>query len=301
LSKKPSPIFRCSIKISVIKVSRLVVSNANRSLFKNAKRWGSCLTPAYAVTLLLCLNISAHAADTAPSYPEILVDDARHVLSSPARWQEQDWRDMGLAALGIAGAVALIDRPVRDEMRRHAPNDSRFMHEAERFGSEYSLALLGGFYLAGALGNDERAQAVAEDGLSALLIAGGIITPAIKVVAGRSRPSETSAVADFHPFSGGPSFPSGHATRAFAVAAVISNHYDETWVTCSSYTLASLVGVARSYHDAHFASDVLAGALIGTWVGKSVVAHNKQMHSGKVVVLPEIAPGLVGVRVVSQL
>src|SRR3989338_2076641 len=98
--------------------------------------------------LLLGLACTAHAAGTEPSYPEILVGDAKHVLSSPSRWQEQDWSDMGLAALGIAGAVALIDHHVRDEMRRHAPNDSRFMHEAERFGSEYSLVLLGGFYLA---------------------------------------------------------------------------------------------------------------------------------------------------------
>ena len=250
--------------------------------------------------LLLGLACTAHAAGTEPSYPEILVGDAKHVLSSPSRWQEQDWSDMGLAALGIAGAVALIDHHVRDEMRRHAPNDSRFMHEAERFGSEYSLVLLGGFYLAGTLGNDEKALAVAEDGLSALIIAGGIITPAIKIVAGRSRPSENTGVADFRPFSGGSSFPSGHATRAFALAAVISERYDETWVTWPSYTLASLAGVARSYHDLHFASDVLAGAIIGTWVGKSVASHNKQLRSGRVVLLPEIAPGLVGVRMVSK-
>ena len=63
------------------------------------------------------------------------------------------------------------------------------------------------------------------------------------------------------------------------MASVIANHYDETWVSYSSYTVAGLVGVARIYHDAHFASDVLAGALIGTLVGKSVVARNKTMRS----------------------
>lgn len=255
--------------------------------------------------LQLGLACAAQAADTAPSYPEILIDDARHVLSAPARWQEQEWQDMGLVALGIAGVAAILDRPVRDEMRLHAPNDNRFMLEVERFGKEYSFAVLGGFYLAGALGNDEKAAAVAEDGLSALLIASGIITPAIKIVAGRSRPRDNEGIANFHWFSKGynssnSSFPSGHTTHAFALASVFANHYDKTWVTCTSYTIAGLVGVARSYHDAHFASDILAGALIGTLVGKSVVAHNRPMRSGQVVLLPEIMPGLVGVRMVRK-
>jgi len=52
---------------------------------------------------------------------------------------------MRLAALGIAGVAAILDRPVRDEMRRHVPNDNRFMLEVERFGKEYSFAVLGGF------------------------------------------------------------------------------------------------------------------------------------------------------------
>lgn len=255
--------------------------------------------------LLLCLTFPVRADDSAPSYPEIVVDDARHVLTSPLRWQGQDWQEMGLAALGIAGAVAAIDRPVRDEMRRHAPNDSRVMLEIERFGKEYSLVMLGGFYLAGVLEDDEKAKAVAGDGLSSIIIASGIIMPAIKYVTGRSRPRDNDGTAHLHWFSKGyptsnSSFPSGHATQAFALAAVFSNHYDETWVTWSSYTLASLVGVARSYHDAHFVSDILAGALIGTLVGKSVVAHNKQMRSGEVALLPEIRRGLVGVRLNMQ-
>ena len=62
-------------------------------------------------------------------------------------------------------------------------------------------------------------------------------------------------------------------------------------MTCTSYSIASLVGLARIYHQAHFASDVVAGAMIGTLVGKSVVSYNNDLRSGKVVLLPDVAHG----------
>jgi hypothetical protein len=40
--------------------------------------------------------------------------------------------------------------------------------------------------------------------------------------------------------------------------------------------------------------------MIGTWVGKSVVAHNATLRSHKVVLLPEISRGLIGVRIVGS-
>lgn len=253
--------------------------------------------------LLLGLTRTAEAADTEPSYPEILVDDVKYVITSPSRWQENEWQDFGLAAFGVIGVAAIIDRPVQDEMHRHAPNNNGFMLGVERFGAEYSIGVLGGFFLAGAMGN-ETAAAVALDGFAASIIASGIITPAIKTIMGRARPRENIGTAKFQPLNVGysfnSSFPSGHTTEAFALASVIANHYEEPWITGASYSVAGLVGAARMYHDAHFASDVLAGALIGTLVGKSVVAHNKQMRSGQVALLPEITPGMVGVRMVGK-
>ncbi len=272
---------------------------------------GSCPTLRRTRDFLLCTVLTlllvgtARADDTPPySYPVILLDDAKHVLTAPTRWQKPEWQYLGLAAVGIIGVATIADGPVRDEMTRHVPNDNRFIHNIERFGAQYSVGVLGGFYLAGAIGNNETATSVAQDGLTASIIASGIITPAIKFVTGRARPRENLGVAHFHPFSlsysSNSSFPSGHTTEAFALASVISGHYEETWVACASYSVAGLVGVARSYHGAHFASDILAGALIGTLVGKSVVAHNKSLRSGTVMLLPEITTGSIGVRLTSN-
>ncbi|MDO8812270.1 MAG: phosphatase PAP2 family protein [Gallionella sp.] len=245
--------------------------------------------------LLFSLSQPAQAADAAPTYPQLVVDDIKHVVIAPSRWEKQEWQNLGLATLAVVGTAAVVDRPWRDGMRRHS-GTSTFMRNVERFGAEYSLGVLGGFYLAGAVWNNDKATTVAQDGLAASLIASGIVTPALKYATGRSRPRENADIAHSRPFSGAASFPSGHTTQAFAVASVISAHYDETWVTYSSYGVAGLVGLARTYHDAHFASDILAGALIGTLVGQSIVAHNQQRRSGKVALIPDIAPNRLGVR-----
>lgn len=249
-------------------------------------------------SLLLCLCGAAHAAELTASYPDLLLDDIQHVVTAPSRWQTQEWKNFGWASLAVAGTAVVIDGPLRDEMRRQ-PGNSSFMLNIERLGAEYSVGVLGGFYLAGSMANDDTAIMVAQDGLTASIIASGLITPAIKIVTGRSRPYENAGTNNFQSLGANnhnSSFPSGHTTEAFALASVISAHYDETWVKSSAYTVATLVGVARSYHDAHFASDVLAGALIGYWVGQSVVAHNRQKRARNILLLPETAQDIIGLR-----
>jgi membrane-associated phospholipid phosphatase len=118
------------------------------------------------------------------------------------------------------------------------------------------------------------------DSVSASIIAGGIITPVLKFAVGRSRPRETSGTYVFKPFSAHQSFPSGHATQAFAVATVIASHYTEWWEQTLAYGAAGLVGVGRIQQNAHFASDVVAGSAIGWAVGRAVVhRHDTPSHS----------------------
>ena len=250
--------------------------------------------------LLLC-NASL-AAETTPSYHTVLFEDIKFTASSPARWQTDDWKDVGWASLAVVTTAIAIDAPLRDEMRNQ-PRGNTFMLQIERLGAEYSIGVVGGFFLAGSLGGNDTALRVAQDGLSASIIASGLITPALKIATGRSRPYEDAGTYNFQGLGANKlnsSFPSGHTTEAFALASVIAAHYEETWVKNSAYAVASLVGIARTYHDAHFASDVLAGAFIGNWVGQSVVAHNQLHRSGAIVLLPEFAPEMSGLRLAGR-
>ncbi len=256
----------------------------------------SLRTIAFSGIPLVVLAHSALAEEVHLSYPELLWDDVKHVITEPLRWEDQDWRAAEWDALAIVGTAVIIDRPVRDEMRRHSAN-RQFMVQVERFGSQYAIGIVGAFYVTGTLGDNAKSMQVANDSLAASLVASGIVTPTIKLVVGRSRPRDNVGIYNFKPFSNfNASFPSGHATEAFALASVISNHYQETWVACASYSIAGLVGIARIYHGAHFASDVFAGAMIGTTVGKSVVGYNQTFRAAKITLEPDIAPGRLGLR-----
>jgi membrane-associated phospholipid phosphatase len=231
-------------------------------------------------------------------YGRLLLKDTGHVLTAPAHWERDDWQNFGLVSLGIVGS-ALLDRQIQIWTQDHQSNtQDNIARIFEPFGAEYSAAVIGAFYIGGLATDDVNARTVAQDSISASLIAAGIITPALKVIAGRNRPSADQGAYDFHPFNGGASFPSGHATQAFAVASVISAHYEPVWIKVSAYSVASLVGYARIYHNQHFLSDVVAGAAIGTVVGHSVVRLNDDRRGSGLAFAPLMDGDTQGLTVV---
>ncbi len=71
-------------------------------------------------------------------------------------------------------------------------------------------------------------------------------------------------------------FPSGHAAGAFALATVFSRRYARhRWVPWVAYGLAGTVGFSRITLQAHFPSDVFAGAALGYVIGHYVVLQQR--------------------------
>ncbi len=87
---------------------------------------------------------------------------------------------------------------------------------------------------------------------------------ALKYAAGRERPYQTTG--PNHWGAGGSSFPSLHATAAFAIGTVFaeSGQGGYRWVTrILGYGVAGFTAYERLRHNDHWLSDVVAGAALG--------------------------------------
>jgi membrane-associated phospholipid phosphatase len=228
------------------------------------------------------------------NYWYLVVLDTKEVFTAPAHWDTRDWLVLGGVAAGIA-TVGVFDDDIERAIRRHR-NDTltNILDNVQPLGNEYAIGLVGTFYIYGEFFKDPNAKTTALDAISASAIASGIIDNSFKYIVGRGRPTDNRGAYNFRPFSGQDSFASGHTTEAFALASVISEHYNTPWVQVTSYGLASMVGYARLNNNRHWPSDVLAGATIGTFVGKTVVRFNQ--HHRKVSLQPLVGPDIHGAQ-----
>jgi membrane-associated phospholipid phosphatase len=137
-----------------------------------------------------------------------------------------------------------------------------------------------GFYAASLLRKDSYAQ-------QTFLLAGEavidseIVTTALKDIDGRLRPAEILPNGNFEDtwfadktaaWRGRGSFPSGHMVAAISIATTFADRYPKpAWRRWVAFGLAGLVGFSRITTQAHFPSDVLAGAVLGYSIAHFVV------------------------------
>jgi undecaprenyl-diphosphatase len=96
----------------------------------------------------------------------------------------------------------------------------------------------------------------------ALAIVNGVAKPLVN----RTRPSVPPApTRTLAPASDTGSFPSGHATSAFAGALAVSRMWPAG--RAAWWTLAILIAYSRVYIGHHYPSDIIAGAILGVLVG----------------------------------
>jgi membrane-associated phospholipid phosphatase len=202
------------------------------------------------------------------------------------------YRDPLLAAgfAGLTVAMFPIDKSVARRLQNPSVQANRFIENAStdlRLMADPGGAIIGiSLYGVGRLA---RWRNVADFGLhvtEALSVA-GLTTVILRGVAGRSRPFVVgdSTPRDFrfgrgfdnHDFQ---SFPSGHATSAFALASTVTSESQrwwphQTWIVGPLvYGAAALSGFGRMYNDRHWASDIVSGAAIGTFAGIKVVRYS---------------------------
>ena len=215
------------------------------------------------------------------------------LATASVRADAQRASDLEVGGAFMLGAVVLapLDGRVHAFLTQPALESNVTLHRSASTISALILpgtaGLLLGTYIAGQVGHDRGLAEIGFHGGEAIFL-GELVTGALKIVAGRSRPSRSpDDPYDFHPGKGlrhddEGSFPSAHTTAAFALAAVLSTEsarwwHHAGWVGPVAYAGASTAGAARIYLSKHWLSDVIAGAGIGICAGL-VVTHFSESH-----------------------
>jgi membrane-associated phospholipid phosphatase len=179
------------------------------------------------------------------------------------------------AAVIFAGAL-LLDGPARSTFSTQADTTvprTALMADVLGRPTTYAPLLAGMLGTAMVMGDKDLSRDVATTG--AALLAAEMGTRGLKFVVGRARPDTPDSDGDeFRLLTRDAlwsSFPSGHATTAFAMAAALDHHTHDAWTTALAYGAATAVGWARVRENRHWASDVVAGALVGSFLSEATL------------------------------
>jgi membrane-associated phospholipid phosphatase len=201
----------------------------------------------------------------------------------------------GLVLLLLLGLALPFDAAIHDLVFRHAvTHEARLLANGlTQFGTAWaSGGLLGVLALVGRHTGDPVLLRAGVGGVVGIAL-GSVADLAVKWVVCRGRPSlldgwgvdardpaagSASKASAARRFFHWPcvtdarhhSFPSGHATVAFAFAAVLARAAPSRRIAWLG--IAAGVAVSRVLLNAHFVSDVLGGAVIGWWSGSQAWA-----------------------------
>jgi membrane-associated phospholipid phosphatase len=203
-------------------------------------------------------------------------------------------RDAALAAgmFGVAASISLLDARIAQNFQDSAhvhvrvgrDLDGVFTHINETTLTVGGLA----FYVIGRVFKMPTVEDVSLH-IAESVAAASVTSQLIRGPLGRTRPlyvnPQFSDQYSFHFMQGftrfeNRSFPSIHSSSGFAAASAIVAEVHErdpsaTWaVGVPAYLLAATPGLSRMYLGQHWASDIVSGALIGTFYGWHVVQYS---------------------------
>jgi hypothetical protein len=214
--------------------------------------WASGLATSFLSMILLI---------TAPASAK-LVDDLESPVTTPARWVLIGGTGLTLAVLATQDSVA---NPFEKDTVEHKPLGSSSKYGDLMGQLVPNAAYIGGMLISSYAGSSlgyYRAELMFEATAYAALI-----TTALKYTIREPRPYDGSVRN---------SFPSGHATTAFAFAGVVAAEHG-WWYGAPAMGLATFVAYSRINDNQHHLQDVVAGGTIGLTCAYGVYyAHKEQ-------------------------
>src|ERR1700744_1247642 len=234
--------------------------------------------------IFLCCSGSAVqpalAAD-APSFNlETALEDTRLYFTAPLRWDEQDWLYFGGALVAIASAHQ-YDEQVRDHFATgskailNGGQDTNSLRDAAP-----TLALIAGTGVAAWFSGDSDGKLETWSLLEAAVYSSAT-AEVLGYAGGRKRPDATTSPNQWR--EGGDSFPSLHASAAWAVGTVFaeSGNDEYRWLRrVLGYGVAAGTSYVRVRDNVHWLSDTVAGTALGIATARFVLNRRDEAPRG---------------------
>ena len=184
---------------------------------------------------------------------------------------------------GAILATSLTDKSV-DQWAQDSATGSRW-DTAARVANAIPIAMaLGTGLLATGMAGDAAAQTAAIAMQAAgFTLAGNLAT---RWVVGRARPYEEMGPGQFNGMQSGSAssgFASNHMALAFALATPFAQRHDMPWL----YAVAGSTALGRIQQREHWASDTVAGALMGYTIGSLVTEQQNHRTGPRWTVTPQ--------------
>ena len=188
------------------------------------------------------------------------------MIDAAARTNVRTWTATGLISLGVVVVCVLLvsdgDVSTTERWVFRAVNDLPDALESPMVGVQYAGVAIVPFVVA-AIAAVFRKWRLAVAALLVYPLKLIVEKLVLKEIVYRGRPGTTEPDATLrHVPTHGPSFPSGHAIVAFALAGIVAPYLSRGW-RIAAYAGAVAVAFSRIYLAAHNPLDVLAGAAGG--------------------------------------
>jgi hypothetical protein len=236
---------------------------------------------------------------TIPQDFSIGITTGLNIISSPSSFDSNDLL-YGSAALAATGLTFLLDDEIRSSFNRnHSKTLDNLGEIGHRYGDLYYMGgISAGVYVGGKIFGSEPVSVTGRMLLEGLFYAGAT-TIILKTVLGRSRPYMNEGNTNlkwFQTTNDYNSMPSGHCTVAFAFSSVLAERLDNVYASIFLYGLASTTIIQRMYSDNHWASDCLAGSVIGYIIGKAVVKFDDRQKDNNINLSAVYLPNGAGIN-----
>lgn len=189
----------------------------------------------------------------------------------------------GTGVLALSGA----DHEIHHELYRHVENTA-WNETANIAGYVVPLVTAPTIWMAGLASGNRTLTGAGSAAIQAFVVTLAT-TAALKVAVGRPFPlldgelDHPDHARTFSPLRNGVgAWPSGHTSGTIAIAAALTAYApDQRWIPLVGYPLALGIGVGMMDRGSHWASDLVAGALIGHAIGYSIGRNFRHRVRGK--------------------